>query len=190
MTRLLLTHRIHLGLFALALAWGCDAPEKESTQKTEAAASAKPTPEKPEKAPAPAPEPEPEAPASLTLEETNVEGFGKVKLPKGAKEMTLNEKLAYYSWRGDKQSMTVKISKDGGRTSLADAKKWAGLDAGKADVKDAREVSPGVFEVELHRESDGTNFVVMFDAAGRMSCMGVGVEMDVLKEVCGSYPVG
>ena len=188
---------------ALSLIPACDAPKEGSGEGAAKAAEAsskpaekatskstKPT-DAPKKAGAPAAPAEPaDDPASLTIEDTAIDGFGTVKLPKGAKKMTLTDTLAYYSWRAGGKSITAKISRNGGRTSLKAAKKWAGLDAGKAEVTEAREVSKGVFEVELHRESDGTNFVVRFDANGRMSCMGVGgIEMDVLLQICGSYPI-
>ena len=190
---------------ALLLFPACDAPKESSSEGAAkvAAASAKPAAKPAEQVPAKRAEklaPEKKAadtpaepaqdPGTLTIEDTTIEGFGAVKLPKGAKKMTVTDTLAYYSWRAGDKSITAKISRNGGRTSLDAAKKWAGLDAGKADITEAREVSKGIFEVELHRESDGTNFVVRFDKDGRMSCMGVGgIEMDVLKQICSSYPI-
>lgn len=190
---------------AVFVAPGCDSPKDNAASKDKAAAKdakpadaapkakadAKPTDAAPKADAKPAAKAEPaKDPGQLTIVSKEVPGFGTIKLPDGSKETSVTDTMAYFSWRSGSKSVTTKVFKNGGRTSLKDAKKWAGLELAKAEVTEASEIKPGVFHVEQTRASDGMNSVVRFDKAGRMSCGGVGVDMEVLKEICGSYPTG
>ncbi len=182
---------------------GCDSPKDNAASKDKAAAkTTKPADAPPEAKSDARPSAKPEAktapakaepakdPGTLTIVTKEVPGFGTIKLPEGSKETSVTDTMAYFSWRSGSKSVTTKVFKNGGRTSLKDAKKWAGLELAKAEITEASEIKPGVFHVEQTRASDGMNSVIRYDKVGRMSCGGVGVEMEVLKEICTSYPTG
>lgn len=182
--------------FALTLvAFGCDAAEDSKTQaaasdkkpaKDKSESNAKPTdkaaPAKPAKAEPAKAEPEPEPAAEkgkVVLEEVELEGLGKIKMPKGYKKLHDN------GWKydlGDFKSISVSWEPHGAK-SLKDAKKLSKILANAPTEKTAETLDNGYHEIERVRDSDGFTFVAVFSDSWYVKCSAPADAMEHCREI-------
>ncbi|MGH1348976.1 MAG: hypothetical protein ACRBN8_46010 [Nannocystales bacterium] len=168
---------------ALALtlvAFGCDSADdaktkaaasdkKPAASKDKAAAKAESAKAEPAKAKPPKAEPkaEPEpAKGTVVLEEAELEGLGKIKMPKGYKK--LHEKGWKYDL-GDFKSISVSWEPHGAK-SLKEAKKLSKVLANAPTEKTAETLESGYHEIERVRDSDGFSFVAVFSDSWYVKC--------------------
>ena len=184
---------------ALALtlvAFGCDSAEDgkskaAASDKKPAAAKdgdaaksepAKPTakaePAKPEPKAEPEPEPEPEK-GTVVLEEVELEGLGKIKMPKGYKKF--HEKGWKYDL-GDFKSISVSWEPHGAK-NLKAAKKLSKVLANAPTEKTAETLDSGYHEIERVRDSDGFSFVVVFSDDWYVKCSAPAEAMEHCRDI-------
>jgi len=180
---------------ALALtlvAFGCDSAEdgktkaaasdkKPAASKDKASAkaeSAKPAAKAEPAKPEPKAEPEP-AKGTVVLEEVELEGLGKIKMPKGYKE--LHEKGWKYDL-GDFKSISVSWEPHGAK-NLKAAKTLSKVLANAPTEKTAETLESGYHEIERVRDSDGFSFVAVFSDSWYVKCSAPAEAMEHCRDI-------
>jgi hypothetical protein len=164
-------------VFILA-ALGCD---RSSTEAAPAKADANAPVPRAAAAAAAAPDPEPEQPASTTpvLEETDLPGLGKLKLPKGF------QSSAEKHWTfdlGNYESISVSWEPHGA-PNLAKAESLSKILANAETVKSSKTLESGFHEIERVRASDGFTFVAVFGPDWYVKCVAPAAHMDTCREI-------
>lgn len=161
-----------------------DKTPKKAAEPTEepakAAAAAKPA-AKPSAKPAakPAAKAEPAAPAEIVLEEADLAGLGKIKLPKGYKPMA--EKHWTYDLGGGKN---IHVSwEPHGAKNLKKAEKLSNVLANAPTIKSSKTLDTGYHEIERVRDSDGYTFIAVFSADWYVKCTAPAEQMDKCREI-------
>ena len=185
--------RILLAPLVLFSSFGCDraasetAPTKESPV---AAASAAPasaetpksaaaaTPAKPAEAAKPV---EPEKPASTTpvLEEAELPGLGKLKMPKG---FTSTADKHWSFDLGNYESISVSWEPHGA-PNLKKAESLSKILANAETVKSSKTLESGFHEIERVRASDGFTFVAVFGPDWYVKCAAPAAHMETCREI-------
>lgn len=191
MTRTILTPLFLCTSLALA---GCDdaatesAPAKSDAKSDTKVASASTTPAAKPKADAPAPakveakaaEPEkPAEPAALVLEQTDLPGLGKLKLPKGFKSTA--EKHWSYDL-GNYESINVSWEPHGA-PNLKKAESLSKILATAETVKSSTTLPSGFHEIERVRASDGFTFIAVFGPDWYVKCVAPAKHMETCREI-------
>ena len=130
--------------------------------------------------PEPTPEPEAEdAPAELVLEEVEVDGLGKIKLPKGSKSTA--EK--HYSYDlGNYERINVSWEPHGA-PNLKKAEKLSKILANAEKVVSKKTLDSGFHEIERVRESDGFSLIAVFGPDWYVKCVAPPEKMDTCREI-------
>ncbi len=148
--------------------------------KKEEAPAAKPT-AKPAEKPAPKAEPKPAEPEKgvVVLEEVELEGLGKIKMPKGY------EKSHDKGWKydlGDYKSINVSWEPHGA-PNLKKAKSLSKILANAPTVKTAETLESGYHEIERVRDSDGFTFIAVFAKDWYIKCVAPAEAMEHCREI-------
>lgn len=158
------------------------AAKSDSPPKGEPKARADAKPAAGAEAPKPKPKPEPEVedkPAELVLEEVEVEGLGKVKLPKGYKSTAAK----HYSYDlGDYKRINVSWEPHGAK-NLKKAESLSKILANAEKVVSKKTLDSGFHEIERVRESDGFSLIAVFGPDWYVKCTAPPEKMDVCREI-------
>lgn len=177
-------------LSASIFALGCDSggeqgSKKAASKEAPAPAAAKAKDDAPaEAAPAEA-EPEPakpaEEPASTepVLEEAELPGLGKLKMPKGF------ESTAEKHWSFDLGNFErINVSwEPHGAPNLKKAESLSKILANAETVKSSTTLDSGFHEIERVREKDGFTFIVVFGPDWYVKCTAPAAHMDTCREI-------
>ncbi len=153
-------------------------PEEPAKAEVKAAApaAAKPAPPKAEPKPA-----EPEK-GVVVLEEVELEGLGKIKMPKGY------ESFHDKGWKYDLvdyKSITVSWEPHGVKI-LKKAKSMSKILANAPTVKTAETLDSGYHEIERVRDSDGFTFIAVFAKDWYVKCVAPAEAMEYCREIARS----
>lgn len=173
----------------LALA-ACDrAAEPASDAAPKAAAAGVPAKAEPAKGAAKSPskaEPakadakaEPAAPAEIVLEEADLPGLGKLKLPKG---FTSPHDKHWSFDLGNYESIAVSWEPHGA-ASLEKAKTMSNILATAETVKSAQTLPNGYHEIERVRASDGFTFIALFGKDWYVKCVAPKEKIEICREI-------
>jgi len=164
-----------------------DTPAKAVAEKGEKSDGAKPAapaktgekaaPAKPAKPPKKA---EPEAPTEIVLEEVELEGLGKVMMPKGYKQGPVKTHWKYDL--GDFKSINVSWEPHGAK-SLKKAESTSKILGNAETVKTSKTLDSGFHEIERVRESDGYTFIAVFSDSKYIKCVAPGEKMEFCRTI-------
>ncbi|HWB80647.1 MAG TPA: hypothetical protein VG755_37045 [Nannocystaceae bacterium] len=164
---------------------GAEASSAKSETKTAAVVADKPA----EKAKAPAPsEPKPaetkaaaEPPKTTTpvLEEADLPGIGKLKMPKGF-ESTADKHWSFDL--GNYESISVSWEPHGA-PNLKKAESLSNILATAETVASKKTLDSGFHEIERVRKSDGFTFIAVFGPDWYVKCVAPAAQMEVCREI-------
>lgn len=187
MQRTALVSSILSSILPALLLVACDRaaePAADATPKAAAVgAPAKAEPTKgPTKGPAKAPAKEAAAPAPATevvLEEADLPGLGKLKLPKG---FTSPHDKHWSFDLGNYESIAVSWEPHGA-ASLEKAKTMSNILATAETVKSAQTLPNGYHEIERVRASDGFTFIALFGKDWYVKCVAPKEKIETCREI-------
>jgi hypothetical protein len=178
-------HRtVPLVLVSSLLAIACDVARSEASAKSaeNTAPAAPKVKAEPKKRAAPAePAKKAEEPASKTpvLEETELPGLGKLKMPKG------HTSTADKHWSfdlGNYESINVSWEPHGA-PNLKKAESLSGILANAETVKSSTTLGSGYHEIERVRAADGFTFIVVFGPDWYVKCVAPAAHMETCREI-------
>jgi hypothetical protein len=179
-------HRtVPLVLVSSLLAIACDVARSEASAKSAentAPAAAPAAPSVKNAAPVVKAEPaKAEEPASKTpvLEETELAGLGKLKMPKG------HTSTADKHWSfdlGNYESINVSWEPHGA-PNLKKAESLSGILANAETVKSSSTLDSGYHEIERVRAADGFTFIVVFGPDWYVKCAAPAAHMETCREI-------
>ena len=163
-------------LSSMLLLAACDrAAEPAADATPKAAAVGAPAKAEPAKGPAK----EPAAPAAIVLEEADLPGLGKLKLPKGF--TSPHDKHWRYDL-GNHESIAVSWEPHGA-ASLEKAKTMSNILATAETVKSAQTLPNGYHEIERVRASDGFTFIALFGKDWYVKCVAPKEKIEICREI-------
>ncbi len=176
MQRTALVSSILFTILPALLLVACDrAAEPAADATPKAAAVGAPAKAEPAKGPAK----EPAAPAAIVLEEADLPGLGKLKLPKGF--TSPHDKHWRYDL-GNHESIAVSWEPHGA-ASLEKAKTMSNILATAETVKSAQTLPNGYHEIERVRASDGFTFIALFGKDWYVKCVAPKEKIEICREI-------
>lgn len=179
---------VSLVLFSVLVAVGCDSVTNDAAAKAAGASAPAESPPAAAKAPAKAQaaeaapsKAEPAETQSTTpvLEETELPGLGKLKMPKGF------ESTAEKHWSfdlGNYESINVSWEPHGA-PNLKKAESLSKILANAETVKSSTTLDSGYHEIERVRASDGFRFIALFGPDWYVKCVAPAAHMETCREI-------
>lgn len=125
------------------------------------------------------PEKKAEGPVEIVLEEADLPGLGKLKLPKG---YTSPHDKHWSFDLGNHETIAVSWEPHGA-ASLDKAKSMSNILATAETVKSAETLPSGYHEIERVRASDGFTFIALFGKDWYVKCVAPKEKIDVCREI-------
>jgi hypothetical protein len=184
-------HRTSLSLFVTSMLVfaACDRESEAAPVASASAAPAKPAKSEPAKAEPAKAEPakaepakaEPPANADKTpvLEETDLPGLGKLKMPKG---FTSTAEKHWSFDLGNYEAINVSWEPHGA-PNLKKAESLSKILANAETVKSSKTLPSGFHEIERVRASDGFTFIAVFGPDWYVKCVAPAAHMETCREI-------
>ena len=119
------------------------------------------------------------APAQLVLEETELPGLGKLKMPKG---FTSSMEKHWRFDLGNHESINISWEPHGA-ADLKKAESLANILAAAEIVKSAKTLDNGYHEIERARANDGFTFIALFGKDWYIKCVAPAAKIEVCREI-------